>query len=109
MPKNYTLKAETGYLTSKLQGEQPDQNIQTERRIDVNDMIAAIVGMHNLLVKMTNVLQASNEFLIRIKFHADSKGHIDQTVDMDFLDGVIGANEAVLGVARPKNDPTVVE
>ena len=103
MPKNYTLKAETGYLTTKLQGEQP------ERRIDVNDMIAAIVGMHNLLVKMTGVLQASNEFLTRVAFHANKNGHIDQTVNMDFLDGLIGANEAVLGVARPENDPAVGE
>ena len=110
MPKNYTLKAETGYLTSKLQGEQPKEQDQKnappslpERRIEINDMILAILGMHDLLIQTSKALQDSNLIMTRLRTMVNATYHapID---DVEALERAIRANERVLGLASFESD-----
>lgn len=101
MPKNYTLKAETGYLTSKLQGEQePDQQV---KRVELNDMVLSIVGMHNQLIVTTEALNDANRFMQQVRTNANSEGYIEAQINMENLEQLIQANEEVLGkVSGPK-------
>ena len=110
MPKNYTLKAETGYLTSKLQGEQPKEQDPKnappslpERRIEINDMILAILGMHDLLIQTSKALLASNLIMTRLRTLVNEQ-YFEATVDVEALDRAIRANERVLGLASFESD-----
>ena len=85
MPKNYTLKAETGKFEGKVGGleHKPGEG-------EINVLLF-------LLVKdLINALQASNDFMTRVAFHTDTKGYIEQTINVEILNRMIKANEDAL-------------